>query len=366
MGVWSPAFEHKFLDGNLLNFEAARGTQPTISFEAPVVRPTPPQADRGFPVRSGNRFRYDYEPGLFANVIGADIRLEIAFPLGTMGQTSGNVELGNGTVRFLLGFVGGEARLQFVVNGLFLAATAVFGPTDTLRVQARWHTHGSAQIWVNGGLVRFTPSLAPSQSFTIDSLAFGHHNAISFSPSAPAFYIRKVVVKLLRKDDAQRALNRLFRIDEVDVDANCRRRLAAVKESVLGEMRGFMRQAVARLTGDWRAGQSDGPFSAEGLGAHDAGVKGARAFVEFMLGRPGGDPETVKARIREFLVAIRATDPAAYDQAVERLAASTTPLDAACLAQLQPMMQLHGAELQPTIALLQELWTLMQSPEVTQ
>ena len=109
MGVWSPAFEHTFLDGNLLNFEAARGAQLAISFEAPVVRPIPPPEERGFPVRRGNRFRYQFEPGLFPTVIGADIRLEIAFPPGTTGQTLGNVVLGNNVVGLFLGFVGRNA-----------------------------------------------------------------------------------------------------------------------------------------------------------------------------------------------------------------------------------------------------------------
>src|SRR5262245_35600202 len=149
MGVWSPAFEHKFLDGNLLNFTAAKGSDPDISFEAPIVRPTPPPQDRGFPVRSGNRFRYSFEPGLFGNVIGADIRLEVAFPPGVTGQTLGRVVLGNDTVQFLLGFVNDGARIQLVVNGAFHAAVANFDPAAPLRLQGRWHTHGPAQIWVN-------------------------------------------------------------------------------------------------------------------------------------------------------------------------------------------------------------------------
>jgi hypothetical protein len=37
MGVWSPAFQHQFLDGNLLNFKAAPGAEPTISFESQLL-----------------------------------------------------------------------------------------------------------------------------------------------------------------------------------------------------------------------------------------------------------------------------------------------------------------------------------------
>jgi hypothetical protein len=368
MGVWSPAFEHKFLDGNLFNFTAAaKGAEPDISFEAPLVRPTPPAAERGFPSRGGNRFRYAFEPGLFGNVVGVDIRVELTFPAAAAtAQTSGNVVLGNNTVRFLMDFASGAARLQLVVNGAFHAGVANIDPAQPLRLQTRWHTHGQGQLWVNGALVSYTPRLAPGQSLSIERLEFGHHSS-SPLPGAPAFLIRRLGVKLLRKDDGQRALNRLFPVVDVEVDEVCRRRLSDRQDAVFGEIRGFMRQAVAKLSRTWSAGQPGGPFTPEGLAAHAAGVKAAAAFVEFMLGRPnrGGDPEVIKAKLGEFLTALRATDPAAYDQAIVRLAATTTPLDAECLAQLQPLIQRHGAELQPMIDLLQELWATMQAPQVT-
>ena len=82
MGVWSPAFQHQFLDGNLLNYSAAPGSESFISFEAPVVRPTPPAEQRGFPVRRGSRFDYQFEPGLLGRVIGTDIKLDITWPPG--------------------------------------------------------------------------------------------------------------------------------------------------------------------------------------------------------------------------------------------------------------------------------------------
>lgn len=140
-GVWSSAFQHQFLDGNLRNFSAAPGTEngPTISFEAPEVRPTPPPEARGFPVRRGNRFSYAFAPGTFPRIIGIDIKLDIAFPSGAAAASlAGNVVLqNNDTARLLLGFSNGNARLQLVVNNQFHAAIAQFDPAAPLRIQAR-------------------------------------------------------------------------------------------------------------------------------------------------------------------------------------------------------------------------------------
>ena len=367
MGVWSPAFQHQFLDGNLLNFSAAPGSEPDISFEAPIVRPTPRPEERGFPVRRGNRFTYQFEPGLFGNVIGADIKLDIAFPSGATGQLAGNLVLGNDAVRFLIAFVNGDARLQLVVNNNFLAANAHFDPAAPLRIQARWHTHGQGQIWVNGNLRSYDPALAPAQSFSIERLAFGHHDASAPAPGAPAFLIRRLDVKLLRDDDALRCFDGLFPIAEPGpVDEVCRRQLASMQDGVFAEIRTFMQQAVNKLTAAWTAGQPGGPFSPQALTAHAAAVSAGSAFVHFLLHRPKGDPDLIKAKIGEFLTQVRATDPVAYDQAISRLQAMPNPYNAYCIAQLEPMAQLHAGELQPVLYLLQELWAKMQSPEAIQ
>ena len=367
MGVWSPAFQHQFLDGNLLNFSAAPGAEPDISFEAPVVRPAPPAEQRGFPVRRGNRFDYRFEPGVFGNVIGTDIKLDIAFPAGTgAAQTSGNVVLANGAIRLLLGFVSGNARIQLFVNNDVMSANAPFDPGAPLRIQTRWHTHGQGQIWINGSLRSYHPALAPGRNFTIDQLAFGHHDASAIAPSAPAFLIRRIGVKLLRDNDALRCLDGLFPITEpVPIDEVCRRKLAGAEHAVLGEIRAFMQRSIGRLTSEWQDGMPGGPFTPEAVAAHAAAIAAGRAFVQFMLHHPGGDPELIKQKLGEFLILIRAADPAAYDQAIGRLRAIPPPYDAHCLAQLQPLAQAHGAQLQPVADLLEALWTKMQSPEGT-
>ena len=45
----SSAFHHQFLDGNLLNFNAAPGPAPVVLFDGPLVQPMPPRSNVGLP-----------------------------------------------------------------------------------------------------------------------------------------------------------------------------------------------------------------------------------------------------------------------------------------------------------------------------
>jgi len=370
MGVWSPAFQHQFLDGNLLNFSAAPGSAPNISFETVLVRPTPPPDQRGFPVRPGNRFRYQFEPGLFGSIIGADINLDIAFPpeSGT-ADTSGNVTLANGAIRLMFNFLGGSSgpppivRILLLVNNDGMVLSPRYDPSAPIRIQARWHTHGQGQIWINGGLRRYDPALAPGSSFTIEELAFGHHDTTTINPSAPTLLLRRIGVKLLRDNDALRSLDRLFPISEpVSLTEDCRRKLEEIERATFSEIRAFMQRSIVRLTSAWQDGTPGGPFTPEAVAAHAAATAAGRAFVQFMLHHPGGDPDLINQKLEEFLILIRAADPAAYDEAIRRLDDIPQPLDADCLAQLQPLVQVYGARLQPVVDLLEKLWMTMQTP----
>lgn len=363
MPVWSSAFQHQFLDGNLLNFNAAPGPEPVILFEGPPIRPTPPPDQRGFPVRPGNRFDYEFAP-TFSDVIGVDIKLDITFPSGLpSGQLSGTVALANGAVRMPIAFVNGLARLQLFVGSDVMAVSVPVDPGVPLRIHARWHTHGQGQFLVNGTMRRYDPALAAGASFTIDRLAFGHHLDTAVS-NAPAFVIRTICVKLLRRNDGARFLDTLFPIaDPVPLDDACKRKIEDVHRAISDEIRKFMSAAVRRLTRSWEEGQAGGPFTAEAIAAHSAALDTGRAFVEFMLRRPAGDPEIVKQKLGEFLTVIKASDPAGYAQAVAKVQALMGQYDLNCLAQLQPLMQQHAASLQPVVALAQSLWARIQTPE---
>src|SRR5215210_5626475 len=162
--VWSPAFQHQFLDANPGNFTATPGTH-TVHPPVLVVPPTPPRDQLGFTVRPGHRFEYAFEPA-FDQVIGADIKLDLAFPPGsTAGQLSGQVAVANGAIRLLVDFVNDVARLQLFVDNGVIGISVPFTDSARLTVHARWHTHGQGQISVNGRLRGYDPSLAAGASF---------------------------------------------------------------------------------------------------------------------------------------------------------------------------------------------------------
>ena len=359
--VWSPAFQHQFLDANPRNFNAWPGTH-SVNPPVLVVPPTPPRDQFGFTVRPGHRFDYVFDPA-FADVIGADIKLDLAFPPGSAaGQLSGQVALANGAIRFLVGFVSGVARLQLFVSNDVIGISVPFGGSEPLRVHARWHTHGQGQIWVNGTLRVYDPSLAPTASFTVDRLRFGHQ-ADQIVTNAPAFLIRSITVKLLRRNDPGRILDTLFPIPEPSpLDEECVRKLAAVDTAILEEIRTFMRLAIGRLTSPWQEGMPGGPFTQEAIAAHNAAVAASLAFMAFLVHRRDQDAERVKEKVTEFLKVIQATDPAGYAQLVARLEAMTGQYDPSCLARLQPLAQQHATALQPVKSLLQTLLGVIRSP----
>jgi hypothetical protein len=359
--VWSPAFQHQFLDANPANFNAWPGRH-SVNPPVLVVPPTPPRDQLGFAVRPGHRFEYAFDPPL-ADVIGADVKLDLAFPPGsTAGQLAGQAVLANGAIRFLVGFVSGVARLQLFVNNDVIGVSVPFSDGAPLRVHARWHTHGQSHLWVNGTLRAYDPSLAPSASFTVERLRFGHH-ADQIVTNAPAFLIRGICVKLLRRNDPGRVFDSLFPIPEPSpLDEECVRKLASVDAAILEEIRTFMRQAIARLTSPWQEGMPGGPFSPEAVAAHDAAIAASLGFMAFVIHRRDADAQRVKEKVTEFLRIIEATDPAGYAQLVARLEALTGQYDPSCLARLQPLAQQHAAALQPIKSLLETLLGVIRSP----
>lgn len=359
--VWSPVFQHLFLDANPRNFNAWPGSH-SVNPPVLVVPPTPPRDQLGFAVRPGHRFEYVFDPPI-GDVIGADIKMDLAFaPESAAAELLGQVVLANGAIRFLVGFISGIARLQLAVGNDVIGISVPFATTAPLRVHARWHTHGQGQIRVNGTVRGYDPSLAPSAMFTVDRLRFGHH-ADQVVANAPAFLIRSITVKLLRQSDPGRVLDSLLPIPEPSpLDAECIRKLNAVDAAILQEIRAFMRQAIDRLTSRWQVGMPGGPFTPEAVVAHNAAVAASLAFMAFLVHRREEDAERVKEELSSFLRIIQATDPAGYAQLVARLEALTGQYDPSCLARLQPLAQQYASALQPVKSLLETLLNVIRSP----
>lgn len=364
MGVWNSAFVHQFQDGNLANFNAVPGRL-SVQPGSLVPQPTPPPGQRGFPIRPGQLLDYMFDRP-FENVVGVDIALDLFFPDGSAAvQLPGQVVLGGGQVRLLMDFLGNVARLQLHVpdtlTGLAISASVV--SHGLVRLQARWHTHGQAEIRVNGTLRGYRPGVAPGASFTIDRLALRHH-ADFIVPDAPSFLVRRFCVKLLRRDDPARLLDTLRPITQPPpLDAACARQAAAVHAAVMAELRRFMSAAVARLTTAWSESDRDRqPFSDEAIAAHAAAVAASRAFLEFLARRRDSDAGRFIEQVTTFLQLIAAADPAGYDQLVARLEAMSGQLDSRCRAALEPWAQQQAASLRPVVALMEALWDRIQSP----
>ncbi len=363
MGVWSSAFLHQFQDGNPANFNAAPG-QLSVLPGGLAVQPTPPPEQRGFAIRPGQVLDYVFDRP-FENVVGVDIALDLFFPEGSEAeQLPGQVLLGGGQIRLFMDFLGDVARLQLhpaaPANGLAISANVT--ARGLVRLQARWHTHGQAEIRVNGTLRGYRPGIAAGASFTIDRLALRHHADFTV-PGSPAFLVRRFSVKLLRRDDPLHLLDTLQPIGcPPPVNAGCARQAAAINASAMREIRQFMTAAVVRLTSAWSEGASGAPFSDQAIAAHAAAVAAGDAFVRFMARRQDGDAERVLDHLTAFLQLIAATDPDGYAQLVVRLEAMAGQLDPRCREALEPWAQRQAASLRPFIALLQALWDRIQSP----
>lgn len=360
--VWSSAFQHQFLDGNPANLTAPPGDL-TIVPEGPVVGPTPPADQRGFPMWPGHRLEYAFGAA-FEQVIGADISLDLFFPPGSEQlQLSGVVRLGDGRVRLLTDFVSSIARLQLWVGTSVMSVSVPITAAGTVKIRTRWHTSGQSHIWVDGTLRAYRPSLAVQNSLTVDRLSLGHPSA-SVLPDAPRMLARRVCVRLLRDNDPARYLDALHPIVEpLSLPPDCREQVEAIHDEVRGEMRRFMSATVGRITAAWDEGQGGGPFSAEAIAAHEAASAAREAFVHFMLHRRDADAaEQVLDRIGAFLAVIETADPAGYQALVDRIAHIADGLAPGCRSALEISAQPYAASLGPLAELFQQIWTRAQAP----
>jgi hypothetical protein len=194
-------------------------------------------------------------------------------------------------------------------------------------------------------------------------IAFGHHDTSGFAPTAPAFMIKRIGVKLLRDNDGSRFIDGLVALGESpDISDPCRKKLEAVDREAKQALRLFMAQTVARFSHAWAEGQSGGPFTAESIAAHEAAVAAGKAFVAFLTGRPGGDADTVRRLVLEFLALVQAADPAAYAQALAGLRQIIGRYDQSCLDAIEPAGQPFAAQLQPLTDLLRSIGEKVEWP----
>ena len=358
MGTWQAAFLHEFPDGNPINFRAVPG-ELTVIPDGLVPQPTPEPDKRGFAIRPGRHLSFAFANAL-TPVIGFDIAMDLFVP-PTPGGLSARVDLGD-SFHFIAGFASGLLRLQLLV-GVDATAVSVSVPlTGPISLRARWHTHGQAHFWVNGELVRYDPALSAETSFNVDRLTFGQPFGSSSSDS-PAILARRVCVKVLRQDDANKALDQLLPI-QIDnpLSDECERRIAGINSRALSVMRKFMSTSVTKLTTSWQRGQAHAPFSPESVAAHQAALDAGRSLAEFLLHQRSADSEQFVQRLGDFLAILQTLDPAGYANVVSEFVQLSDLLEPECRAALQPAAQQHAAKLGPVAGMLQAMWAKIQSP----
>ena len=353
MGVWTSAFQHQFLDGNPLNFDAAPGTTGTILPDGLLIKPAPPPDQRGFAVRPGHKFGYDFERPL-SEVIGLDIHLRLTLPpAGAASQRSGRVVFTGTPVRFLFDFLDDLVRVQLFVGSEVVAAPVPVA-AQQLSLRARWHTHGQAQILMDDEIRAYEPNLARGRALSIHGLEFGHHSS-QLAATAPGFMINRILIKLLRRDDPARLFDAPSPVAAPPLSAACLRSMREADGLAFGIIRSFMGNAVSRLTRPWRVGMPGSPFTPEAVAAHEAGRSAGIAFIKFLAAGKAEHAEAVKNGLAELLTTLKASDPDGFKQAVAALKQAAGAYDPACLAELQPFADQHAEALQPILSLLEEV-----------
>jgi len=363
MAVWNSVFLHEFLDGNPANLRALPGDL-TVLPNGPVVTPTPDPEDRGFRVSPGHVLGYHFQRPL-ENVIGVDLSVDLVLSVQAAFEHLTVVSLGGGKVTLVLlnaqfAFIGpnieGRARVRFTVDGESMEFSLRFVPAQTLRLRVRWHTHGQVQVWQERVLRAHEPGFAPGRAVGIDRLAVGGPGGLG-GGGAAGILVRRVYVKLLRRDDSRNELREQVAIDTSMLPRTpCATAAGALLAEMLAQIRKFMSEVIMKTTTSWREGQPQGPFAPEAVAAHRAAVAAAEAFVAYLGTREETAAHTFLEQIGTLLDVLAAADPARYAALLDELAALAESFDPDCRAVLQPLYTANTQALDPLADLLTQTW----------
>jgi hypothetical protein len=361
MAVWNSVFLHEFLDGNPANLRALPGDLIVLP-NGPVVEPTPDPADRGFRVSPGHVLGYQFQ-GALANIIGVDLSVDLVMSAQAAFEYLTVVSLGGGAVTLMIlnvEFVPvgpnneGRANFRFTVAGETMDFTLRFVPSQTIRLRVRWHTHGQVQVWQERLLRAYQPGFAAGHTVGIDRLAVGGPGGLG-GGGAAGILVRRVYVKLLRRDDSRNELS-----EQVAIDTSMlpRTSCAMAANTLLADMhariRTFMTDFIVKTTTSWREGQPQEPFLPEAKAAHQAAVAAGEAFVAFLATREETAADSFLEQIGTLVDTVAAVDPPRYSALLEELAHLAETLDPKCRDELQPLYEANAHTLEPLAHLLEE------------
>jgi hypothetical protein len=170
--------------------------------------------------------------------------------------------------------------------------------------------------------------------------------------------VRRVYVKLLRRDDSRNELREQVAIDTSMLPRTpCATAAGALLADMLAQITKFMTEVILKTTTSWREGQPQVPFSPEAIAAHQAAVAAAEAFVAFLTTREETAADTFLTQIGTLLDILATADPTRYAALLEELAALAETFDLNyCRGELQPLFAANTQTLEPLAHLLQETW----------
>jgi hypothetical protein len=355
MAVWNSVFLHEFLDGNPANLRALPGDLTVLPY-GPVVQPTPDPQNRGFLVALGRELRYQFQ-GALANVIGVDLSVDLVLSADAAFQDLTVLSLGGGAVRLVMPSVDtveSRAGFRLTVDGASMDFTLDYVPSQTMHLRVRWHTHGQVQVWQERLLRAYQPGFAAGHAVDIDQLTVGGPIG-GVGREGGYIRVRRVYVKLLRRDDSRNELG-----EQVDIDTSmlprtsCATAANALLADMLARTRKVMTEFIAKTTTSWREGQSQAPFTPEAVAAHQAAVTAGEAFIAFLARREKTAEHSFLEQIGTFVDTVAAADPSRYAALLKELEVLAEKFDPKCREELQPIYEANAPTLEPLARLLQE------------
>jgi hypothetical protein len=304
----------------------------------------------------GNRLlRYRFAEPL-DDVIGIDVSVDILYPEPNPFTPAvvPMVSLNPGALSLSLGRIPPPApdvlaaRIVLAVGGEGIefggATLPPFDALQTTRFQARWHTHGQARLWHDGTLRAYGPGIAAGRTLTISELVVGI--PAELPRFAPRYRVRRVLLKVLRRDDASDRLG-----GQISLDAGCQPPAECTEQvsAVIGDMHARMRTFLAGIFSTLDTSPQVTVLESVGAGA----AKALSAFIE------SGQQDSADAfveRVGEFVGILAATDRVGYTEFLADVTRLGERVDPVCRRALEPILNANATTLQPLVTLLDAAW----------
>jgi hypothetical protein len=263
------------------------------------------------------------------------------------------VSLNPGALTLSLGRVPPEsevlaARIVLNVGGEGLEAGGVtlppFEALQTTRFRARWHTHGQAHLWHDGVLLAYQPGFSAGRTLSVAELVVGIPAEVP--RFFPRYRVRRVLLKVLRRDDARDRLG-----GQVALDTGCRPPIDCADEvgAVLTDIQTRLRTFMAGIFATLGTEQQAAAVQSVGAGA-------AKALSSFLESGRQDAADTFVQRVGEFAGILADTNRAGFAELIADVTRRGEEIDPACRSSFEPLLSANATTLRPLMRLLDTAW----------